>query len=121
MPRSTLVFFFNDTPTTEIYTLSLHDALPISRWDEPAPPSLDLPPAPGRKSVPPPASGRPSAGPPAGGRPPITGALAETHDVDEILEAPVAPRTSGSEPPTRGPSPPEAAGDGRSPRSSGAR
>src|SRR5437667_11365796 len=23
-------FFFNDTPTTEIYTLSLHDALPIS-------------------------------------------------------------------------------------------
>src|SRR2546427_11681671 len=26
-----LVFFFNDTATTEIYTLSLHDALPISR------------------------------------------------------------------------------------------
>src|ERR1044071_7605206 len=25
------VFFFNDTPTTEIYTLSLHDALPIYR------------------------------------------------------------------------------------------
>src|SRR5256886_5451995 len=28
-------FFFNDTATTEIYTLSLHDALPISgcrRW-----------------------------------------------------------------------------------------
>src|SRR2546425_8964125 len=25
------VFFFNDTATTEIYTLSLHDALPISR------------------------------------------------------------------------------------------
>src|SRR5437588_5798367 len=25
-----LVFFFNDTPTTEIYTLSLHDALPTS-------------------------------------------------------------------------------------------
>src|SRR2546427_4035360 len=24
-------FFFNDTATTEIYTLSLHDALPISR------------------------------------------------------------------------------------------
>src|SRR6266496_2404252 len=24
-------FCFNDTPTTEIYTLSLHDALPISR------------------------------------------------------------------------------------------
>src|SRR5207249_12184035 len=25
------LFFFNDTPPTEIYTLSLHDALPISR------------------------------------------------------------------------------------------
>src|SRR3712207_9417351 len=25
-----LIFFFNDTATTEIYTLSLHDALPIS-------------------------------------------------------------------------------------------
>src|SRR3989454_7779037 len=27
-------FFFNDTATTEIYTLSLHDALPISRQAE---------------------------------------------------------------------------------------
>src|SRR2546425_12010280 len=27
-------FFFNDTATTEIYTLSLHDALPISGPDE---------------------------------------------------------------------------------------
>src|SRR2546426_2983273 len=26
---SSLLFFFNDTATTEIYTLSLHDALPI--------------------------------------------------------------------------------------------
>src|SRR3712207_7121124 len=26
---SIIVFFFNDTATTEIYTLSLHDALPI--------------------------------------------------------------------------------------------
>src|SRR2546430_6129285 len=25
-------FFFNDTATTEIYTLSLHDALPIFSW-----------------------------------------------------------------------------------------
>src|SRR5690349_24924166 len=32
-----LCFFFNDTATTEIYTLSLHDALPISR------PHLSLP------------------------------------------------------------------------------
>src|SRR5258708_4737849 len=28
--RGLLIFFFNDTATTEIYTLSLHDALPIS-------------------------------------------------------------------------------------------
>src|SRR3712207_7645189 len=27
-----ILFFFNDTATTEIYTLSLHDALPISRY-----------------------------------------------------------------------------------------
>ena len=29
-----IVFFFNDTATTEIYTLSLHDALPISVGNE---------------------------------------------------------------------------------------
>src|SRR5256885_7274288 len=28
-----IFFFFNDTATTEIYTLSLHDALPISEDD----------------------------------------------------------------------------------------
>src|SRR5471032_3704290 len=28
-------FFFNDTATTEIYTLSLHDALPISWGEDP--------------------------------------------------------------------------------------
>src|SRR5436309_8079243 len=28
--RYAFFFFFNDPPTTEIYTLSLHDALPIS-------------------------------------------------------------------------------------------
>src|SRR2546425_4569340 len=27
-----ILFFFNDTATTEIYTLSLHDALPISHF-----------------------------------------------------------------------------------------
>src|SRR5437762_9158713 len=34
------MFFFNDTPTTAIYTLSLHDALPISHGERggPAPP-----------------------------------------------------------------------------------
>src|SRR5256885_11467198 len=29
-PQISTFFFFNDTATTEIYTLSLHDALPIS-------------------------------------------------------------------------------------------
>src|SRR2546426_8159108 len=29
-PSPSFFFFFNDTATTEIYTLSLHDALPIS-------------------------------------------------------------------------------------------
>src|SRR2546422_6533150 len=32
-PLNTSFFFFNDTATTEIYTLSLHDALPISHDD----------------------------------------------------------------------------------------
>src|SRR2546428_865433 len=31
-------FFFNDTATTEIYTISLHDALPISCHDAPGQP-----------------------------------------------------------------------------------
>src|SRR2546427_3569322 len=34
LPYRLLFFFFNDTATTEIYTLSLHDALPISRYVE---------------------------------------------------------------------------------------
>src|SRR5947209_20582171 len=34
------LFFFNDTATTEIYTLSLHDALPISpELQAPRPPA----------------------------------------------------------------------------------
>src|SRR2546429_1591005 len=48
-------FFFNDTATTEIYTLSLHDALPISFSEaglppggSPPSPSILLPPAAGR-------------------------------------------------------------------------
>src|SRR2546430_6959238 len=53
-------FFFNDTATTEIYTLSLHDALPIS--GSPAPPRPS-PRRPGR-------TGPPGAGSPAGRAPP---------------------------------------------------
>src|SRR5689334_24776731 len=34
-PFSLFFFFFNDTATTEIYTLSLHDALPISDLIDP--------------------------------------------------------------------------------------
>src|SRR2546429_9810445 len=33
-PLISFFFFFNDTATTEIYTLSLHDALPICRFAE---------------------------------------------------------------------------------------
>src|SRR5438034_11672952 len=35
-----VLFFLNNTPTSAIYTLSLHDALPISRGDAPLPPRL---------------------------------------------------------------------------------
>src|SRR3712207_7089985 len=44
------MFFFNDTATTEIYTLSLHDALPIfgrPLHRAPDPGGVQLPPAPG--------------------------------------------------------------------------
>src|SRR6266849_8077838 len=49
-------FFFNDTATTEIYTLSLHDALPICSpevaWSSrPTPVAPSPRPAPDRKST----------------------------------------------------------------------
>src|SRR6266496_1062913 len=43
-------FFFNDTATTEIYTLSLHDALPISRS---VPVTTRRLPRPARRATPP--------------------------------------------------------------------
>src|SRR2546425_4072481 len=45
LPSSSFsLFFFNDTATTEIYTLSLHDALPISTpAGRPAAPSCSSP------------------------------------------------------------------------------
>src|SRR5688572_30921362 len=59
---SFLQFFFNDTATTEIYTLSLHDALPISRAaPRPRPRSGARPAAreaPRRRALPPPARRR---------------------------------------------------------------
>src|SRR5689334_24190614 len=44
-----MCFFFNDTATTEIYTLSLHDALPIylGQVDQ----RIELDPAPGERDV----------------------------------------------------------------------
>src|SRR2546426_6536952 len=39
--RFSFFFFFNDTATTEIYTLSLHDALPISFGRQPEAASPD--------------------------------------------------------------------------------
>src|SRR4051812_49709693 len=51
-------FFFTDPATTEISTLSLHDALPICRSAGPPPPSPSWPPrAPGRPARPRPAPG----------------------------------------------------------------
>src|SRR2546422_9343027 len=41
-PKPSSFFFFNDTATTEIYTLSLHDALPISEGDEGGAPAVAL-------------------------------------------------------------------------------
>src|SRR5687768_18039602 len=41
----TSLFFFNDTATTEIYTLSLHDALPIWRPRRPLPVGRERSPA----------------------------------------------------------------------------
>src|SRR5256884_9484784 len=52
--RCFFFFFFNDTATTEIYTLSLHDALPIyaacpeQRADRGGPPPPGLPVGPAR-------------------------------------------------------------------------
>src|SRR2546429_1092227 len=52
---SSTFFFFNDTATTEIYTLSLHDALPISRGRQHRAPAVRhrlQPPPPGVRARP---------------------------------------------------------------------
>src|SRR5256885_5447626 len=46
-PTLFFFFFFNDTATTEIYTLSLHDALPISWASRCATPPAGQPSSPG--------------------------------------------------------------------------
>src|SRR2546422_8945686 len=45
LPLPFSFFFFNDTATTEIYTLSLRDALPISSGGMATPPPVTPPPA----------------------------------------------------------------------------
>src|SRR5687767_15666960 len=55
-----LFFFFNDTATTEIYTLSLHDALPIFTATVAAPPRKVVRPPP----APPPPPAKPNCNPP---------------------------------------------------------
>src|SRR2546430_4345725 len=63
-----IFFFFNDTATTEIYTLSLHDALPIFRGADP--PRLHRPAARGHRRAeraPRDAEGRGRGGAPAEG------------------------------------------------------
>src|SRR2546430_13118821 len=55
-------FFFNDTATTEIYTLSLHDALPIYRAQRGHRPGSVRAAAAGRERQ----GGRPEQGPGAG-------------------------------------------------------
>src|SRR3712207_8470675 len=57
MTMASSLFFFNDPATTEIYTLSLHDALPI--WRRRA----------GRRRAAPPSS--PHSAPPGSGAPPF--------------------------------------------------
>src|SRR3989449_5939820 len=57
------VFFFNDTATTEIYTLSLHDALPISGVHrDPAPRTRRRGPSPGARFDPAARAGRTAGG-----------------------------------------------------------
>src|SRR6266540_2155222 len=65
MLKCVVLFFLNDTATTEIYTLSLHDALPIwrPRRRQPGPPARPgAPPGlrPPRQGPPPPPPPEPS-------------------------------------------------------------
>src|SRR5260370_36310497 len=72
-------FFFNDTATTEIYTLSLHDALPISPTGGGSP----IPPRPAPSRSPPrltPTGSRAGSGPPGNApAPPRAGPRSEEH------------------------------------------
>src|SRR3712207_7333750 len=72
--------FFNNTPTTEIYTLSPHDALPICPWtasrrSRSAGPSARAPPA----TTPSPSPTAPASPPPGSARSPPASARSEEH------------------------------------------
>src|SRR3712207_6996934 len=70
-------FFFNDTATTEIYTLSLHDALPIllGVQHQPSAPAPTMPVQPSPKAAPKPAAQPPVQRPQA----PMQGLRSEEH------------------------------------------
>src|SRR6476620_1028472 len=78
------LFFFNDTATTEIYTLSLHDALPIS--PPPLPPNSPVPRSPARGW-----SVVPAPGP--GGERPLRPSARRVRVLDAVRGQP--PRRSG--------------------------
>src|SRR5215213_4447040 len=80
--RFCFFFFFNDTATTEIYTLSLHDALPISTSLPPNPQITSSPDVPRNTSSP----GVPSTSqPPAAAAPmPVTAAATTTNGASAI-------------------------------------
>src|SRR3712207_9403740 len=69
------LFFFNDTATTEIYTLSLHDALPISSSRKRASEPFSA-----HSAAAAAASAYPSAGRRASGRPRTSARLAYSPD-----------------------------------------
>src|SRR2546421_11841502 len=73
--RMIFFFFFNDTATTEIYTLSLHDALPISSWPTCCAPTSSGPPKPPTRWSPP-----SSRWPPTRGRDRKSTRLNSSHD-----------------------------------------
>src|SRR2546425_12313933 len=95
-------FFFNDTATTEIYTLSLHDALPISRGRSSQELLLPRCPAPhagcgargARRRVPTrlTASTRPRA------RPPLRGRFPPKPAAQQALTRPDGPGPEGNDP-----------------------
>src|SRR6266498_5766177 len=90
-----MFFFFNDSATPEIYTLSLHDALPISRLPAPAPARPDAPDRPrraARRSAPGCAS---SGGPRRAFHRPTARTLGSRTPLADLANARLAPAPTG--------------------------